>query len=341
MKIKKIQYNPCSLKLNQKFCNSKTQYSIKENILIEIITGSISGYGEISPLEKFSTETTQEIQWGLEAFIQAIDYDADYSLNDLLILADIHCNEIPSLHFGIDTALYDIESKKNKVSLSKLLSSRSYDYIKFSSLYSNQSKKIQYKTKTIKYKLGVQSIDEDMQVLESIANNNKSIKFRFDANRCYTFEEFLEVYKKLKIFNIDYFEEPIQNPSLEKLKKIKNELDCKIAIDESLYDGSDYNLWINEKIIHAIIIKPSILGGYKKILRLSQMAQKNNLRVILSSSLENHIGNMATIHLAATLENNEEHGLDIYNFYDTVINKSVYQKNTFDINLKSLIGLGI
>ena len=177
MKIKKIRYNPCSLKLNQKFCNSKTQYSIKENILIEIITDSMSGYGEISPLENFSTETTQEIQWGLEAFIQAIDYDADYSLNDLLILAEIHCNEIPSLHFGIDTALYDIESKKNKVSLSKLLSSRSYDYIKFSSLYSNQSKKIQYKTKNIKYKLGIQSIDEDIQVLESIASNNKSIKF--------------------------------------------------------------------------------------------------------------------------------------------------------------------
>ena len=75
MKIKKIRYNPCSPKLNQKFCNSKTQYSIKENILIEIITDSMSGYGEISPLENFSTETTQEIQWGLEAFIQAIDYD--------------------------------------------------------------------------------------------------------------------------------------------------------------------------------------------------------------------------------------------------------------------------
>ena len=137
MKIKKIQYSICSLKLNQKFCNSKTQYSIKENILIEIITGSISGHGEISPLEEFSTETTQEIQWGLEAFIQAIDYDADYSLNDLLILADIHCNEIPSLHFGVDTALYDIESKKNKVSLSKLLSSKSYEHIKSRSTYSN------------------------------------------------------------------------------------------------------------------------------------------------------------------------------------------------------------
>ena len=112
MKIKKIEQTTSTFNLNQKFCNAKTEYSTKENILIKIITDSVSGYGEISPLEKFSTETTQEIQWGLEAFMQSIDYNIDYSFNDLLVLAEIHCNHIPSLHFGIDTALYDIESKK-------------------------------------------------------------------------------------------------------------------------------------------------------------------------------------------------------------------------------------
>ena len=264
MRIKKIQQTTSVFNLDQKFCNAKTQYSTKENILIEIITDSVSGYGEISPLEKFSTETMQEIHWGLEAFIQSIDYDINYSLNDLLVLAEIHCNQIPSLHFGIDTALYDIESKKNQASLSKFLSSASYDNIKFSSLYSNQSQKVKYHTQTIKYKLGVESINKDIQTLESIANNNKSIKFRLDANRHYTLEKFLEIYKKLKIFNIDYFEEPIQNPDLEKLKKLKNKFDFKIAIDESLYDGSNYNLWINEGLIDSMIIKPSILGSYKK-----------------------------------------------------------------------------
>jgi len=341
MKIKKIEQTTSTFNLNQKFCNAKTEYSTKENILIKIITDSVSGYGEISPLEKFSTETMQEIHWGLEAFIQSIDYDINYSLNDLLVLAEIHCNQIPSLHFGIDTALYDIASKKNQASLSKFLSSASYDNIKFSSLYSNQSQKVKYHTQTIKYKLGVESINKDIQTLESIANNNKSIKFRLDANRHYTLEEFLEVYKKLKIFNIDYFEEPIQNPDLEKLKKIKNEFDFKIAIDESLYDGSNYNLWINEGLIHSMIIKPSILGSYKKNFNLYQVAQKNNLRVIFSSSLESSIGNMATIHLAAILENNEEHGLDIYNFYDTFINQPIYKQDAFCVNLESLIGLGI
>ena len=78
MKIKKIEQTVSTFNLNQKFCNARTQYSTKENILIEIITDSVSGYGEISPLEKFSSDTTQEIQWGLQAFIQSIDYNINY-----------------------------------------------------------------------------------------------------------------------------------------------------------------------------------------------------------------------------------------------------------------------
>ena len=128
---------------------------------------------------------------------------------------------------------------------------------------------------------------------------------------------------------------------MEKLKKIKNEFDLKIAIDESLYDGSDYKLWIDEDLVNTIILKPSILGGYKKNLGLCQVAQKNNLKIVFSSSLESSVGNMATIHLAATLNNSQEHGLDIYNFYNTFTKNPIYQKNALYINLKSLIGLGI
>ena len=114
MKIKKIKQTPLTLKLNNTFFNAKAQYSTKESIIIEIITDSFSGYGEISPLDNFSTETLQEINWGLQAFMQSIDYNIEYSLEDILILTEVYCNQIPSLHFGIDTAFYDIESKKNK-----------------------------------------------------------------------------------------------------------------------------------------------------------------------------------------------------------------------------------
>ena len=50
---------------------------------------------------------------------------------------------------------------------------------------------------------------------------------------------------------------------------------------------------------------------------------------------------MATIHLAAAINNNHEHGLNIHNFYDDFINQSIYKKNASIINLDKLIGLGI
>ena len=149
------------------------------------------------------------------------------------------------------------------------------------------------------------------------------------------------IYKKLEKYNVEYFEEPLQNPDIDKLKKIKNEFEVKIAIDESLYDGSDYRSWIKTGVINSIIIKPSIFGGYKNILNLCQIAENNNIKIIFSSALEGSIGNMATIHIAATIQDKQEHGLDIYNFYDTVTDKPVYQKNAFCVNLESLIGLGI
>ena len=336
MKIKNINQIACNLQLNKKFENSSTLYQKKENIIIEIISDSCIGYGEICTLNNFSHETFQEINWGFQAFIASIDNTIEYSLNDLLILADINCAHIPSLHFGIDTALYDMESKKNKLSLSLFLSSKALDSIKLSSLYTKQKK---YYTDTIKYKLGINKIEQDIQILKLIQNENINIKFRLDANRKYTFEEFKSLYQKLNN-NIEYFEEPIKNPDTAMLQKIKSEMGVKIAIDESLYDGSDYKKWIKKGLIDTIIIKPSILGGYEKNFNLCEFAKKYNIQVIFSSALESSIGNAATIHLAAITQNNKEHGLNIYNFYDTFKQQPLYQKYDTIVNLKSIVGLG-
>ena len=336
MKIKNINQIACNLQLNKTFENSSTSYETKENIIIEIISNSCTGYGEVCTLNNFSNETFQEINWGFQAFIESIDHTLEYSLNDLLTLADIHCSHIPSLHFGIDTALYDMESKKNKLSLSLFLSSKALNSIKLSSLYTKQKK---YYTDTIKYKLGLNKIEEDIQLLKLIQNENKNIKFRLDANRKYTFLEFKSFCQNLNN-NIEYFEEPIKNPCTAMLQKIKSEIGVKIAIDESLYDGSDYTKWIKQDLIDTIIIKPSILGGYQKNLNLCKLAKKYNIQVVFSSALESSIGNAATIHLAAITQNNKEHGLNIYNFYDTFKQQPLYQKYDTIVNLESIVGLG-
>ena len=61
---------------------------------------------------------------------------------------------------------------------------------------------------------------------------------------------------------------------------------CRYAFYKLIKGGFNYS----------IIIKPSILGGYNKFFDLCKICKKYNTNIILSSSLESSIGNMATLH---------------------------------------------
>ena len=74
-----------------------------------------------------------------------------------------------------------------------------------------------YTGDTIKYKLGVQTLNEDIKKLNSIQSCNKSIQFRLDCNRCYTVQEVSSMYQRLEHLNINYLEEPIKNPTTKRL----------------------------------------------------------------------------------------------------------------------------
>ena len=336
MKINKIEYNEQQINLKNIFRNNQTEYSYKKSLIIQICTNECIGLGEASPLDGFSNETFQEIIWALELFIKSISFDTEYTFHELLNLAELHCAEIPSLHFAIDTAIYDIEGKKRQLPISKILNSECKNINFFSDLYIPNKSLNQIKSNTIKYKLGVRDINEDIKIFNLIHDNK--VKLRLDANQGYTFEQFQKIYFKLSDYNIDYFEEPIKNLNSNILLKLNK---IPIAIDESIYQNNEYKNWLKDGLINTLIIKPSIWGGYKKNFCLMKLAKEYNTKIILSTALENSIGNMATIHLAAALDNNLEHGLNIYNFYNTFITQPIYSKSDISISLNNIIGLGL
>ena len=345
MKITKVNYSTYKNYLKQIFCNSKNKYSYQESVMIELIILNSSepliGYGEASILAGFSKESIQEINWGIESFIAAIDFNYNYSLEELLNLVEVQCCELPSLHFAIDTALYDLTGKLHNSPISKLLNKNSAELVEFSDIYISNNQIKNQQSHIIKYKLGINKINDDIQIINNLSDKNPKMQFRFDGNRLYTEIEFLEVLKKLKHININYFEEPLINLNSSILKKIKNEINVKIAIDESLYNGNNYLNWIKNNLIDSVIVKPSIFGGYKKNFELYNLCMAKNINVILSSALENSIGNMSTIHLAAAINNNFLHGLNIHNFFDDFIYPPPYSKNKTYVNINKFIGLGI
>ena len=331
-----LRPHPYQIPLSKNFENSKNKYNNQKGVIVTIETNNFIGKGEAVILKGFTHYTLQEIIWSMESFLSAIEKNENYLLDELLMTVKIHCSETPTLQFAIETALYDIESQKKKVSIARFFNKNSSDYVNCSQILINRE--TQSRNNINKIKIGVNRLEDDIKFLKKFYNKNSNKKIRLDANQLFSVNEFDNFYKQISNLNIDFFEEPLKNPTLEKINFIKSKYPkLNYALDESIYQTKNYKSWIDKDLISVLIIRPSILGSYEKFFKLKKLYNKN-LSILISSSLENSIGNMAIIHLASTLENQSKHGVNIFSFYDKFIIPPLYKNDR--INLQSTIGLG-
>ena len=66
--------------------------------------------------------------------------------------------------------------------------------------------------------------------------------------------------------------------------------------------------------------------------------KKNNIKVIVSSSLQTQIGNLANINIAAVLNNKLYHGLNNHAYFDNL--ELTYSKNATQVDISKIVGLG-
>ena len=336
MKIIKIYYEKYEIPLIEKFKNSKNQYTNQQGLVFTIKTKEHVGLGEAVLLNGFSNHTMQEMVWAAESLIESIQDNEEYSMEELLIMAEIHCSHTPPVQFAIDTALYDIESQKQGLPLSKFLNKEAFGCVDCSQTLLNPKNIIT--SDTVKIKIGAHSMKDDIGFLNKIDQEYPNVKMRLDANQCYSIEEFSLLYKNISHLNIDFLEEPIKNPNIKKIKHIKSLYpSLNYAIDESIYQNRNYEEWIKNNLISTMIIRPSILGSFRSFFSIIDLYQ-SHLQILVSSSLENSVGNMAIIHLASTLSRKSKHGLNIYSFYNQFFIPPSYKNHK--IKLEHLVGLG-
>ena len=234
MKIIKIYYEKYEIPLIEKFKNSKNQYTNQQGLIFVIQTKEHVGLGEAVLLSGFSKHTMQEMIWAAESLIGSIQNNEEYSTEELLIMAEIHCSQTPSVQFAIDTALYDIESQKQNLPLSKILNKEAFGCIDCSQTLLDQKNIIT--SDTVKIKIGANSMKDDISFLNKIEKEHPNVKMRLDANQCYSIDELSYLYKNISHLNIDFLEEPIKNPNIKKIEYIKNLYpSLNYAIDESIY----------------------------------------------------------------------------------------------------------
>ncbi len=307
MKISQFTVTPYSIPFVKPLQTSEKTYIQREGVWLQIRYEDYIGVGEAAPLEGFSQENVKEVHYALEGFHQAIDGES-FDSDDLLSLVNIHTEGIPSATFALEMAIFDLLAQETKKPLALYLNPDAPTEITVNGISGIHMPGDGFKV--IKVKVGFRNLFDEIEHLVMLTQSfGKEILFRLDVNGAFDLPQAIRFCKEMEAFNIDYIEQPLPAEELEDLAELSYHTEIPIAVDESLTDYSSAEKIIENQATDVFVIKPMISGGFTESKKIIYLAKEENIRIVITSSLETNIGRMACLHLAAANEITEACGL--------------------------------
>lgn len=172
----------------------------------------------------------------------------------------------------------------------------------------------------IKLKIGAIDFESELDLLKYIRDQfpASEIEIRVDANGAFAIPEALEKLKRLSDFELHSIEQPIKAGNIAEMAELCVKSPLAIALDEELIGVSEFTK--KEKIIKEIkppyiILKPSLIGGYRGSDEWIHLAESHNTGWWITSALESNIGLNAIAQYTYTLKNSMPQGLGTGGLY--------------------------
>jgi o-succinylbenzoate synthase len=228
----------------------------------------------------------------------------------------------PSIQFGVEMAFLSLSSK-NPFELFPSDFTRGMRSIPINGLIwmgdeSFMKEQIEQKLKEgfrcIKMKIGSIDFDQEIAILKSIRKkfSKEQIELRVDANGAFSRADALNKLKVLSKLELHSIEQPIKQGNIAAMGDLCAQSPLAIALDEELI--GIFNVTKKEKLLQNIqpqyiVLKPSLVGGFKGSREWIQLADKLNIKWWITSALESNIGLNAIAQWTYTLENTLPQGL--------------------------------
>jgi len=213
---------------------------------------------------------------------------------------------MPSVRFGLEMAVLNLLAESTSQSLGRVLSENCQEEIEINGLVIGEKNEIINQAKiligdgyrTLKMKVGRKSIDEEIETVEELREIiNGKAQLRLDANRRWSFPDAVRFAKSVGLDNIEYIEEPLGD--VIKLKDYFDQTAMPVALDESLSEQPLDNLE-NLRGLKAFIIKPSVIAGFERSMKLVRYAKARGIYSIISSAFESSLALTALANFAAS-----------------------------------------
>ncbi len=230
--------------------------------------------------------------------------------------------EFPSILFGIETAMKDLENQGKRVIFPSSFS-KGKDSIRINGLIWMGTKeemrtqimdKLEQGFSCIKLKIGAIDFETEVDLLKAIRKEFGAdhIELRVDANGAFSPKDALNKLDTLSKLNIHSIEQPIKANQWEEMARLCRQTPLPIALDEELIgvnDCSCKSALLDTIHPQYIILKPSLHGGFAGSKEWIDRANERNTQWWITSALESNIGLNAIAQWCYTLGNPLPQGL--------------------------------
>ena len=311
MKIDSIIIEPFNIQMLKPFEMFNQKYFVRTGWYVKIKCENLIGHGEIAPLDGYSPDHNLYVKDKIKNIFKNLNGLDLISLKDFIYEK---FKNYPSIQFGFETAVYDLLSKKKMIPMSQYLNQKSLKKI-FSNSNLNINSDIKQLNDIVKIKITSLELDRYKLFFDKILNKFSNLKFRLDFNEILNLKEAKMWVKELSDYNIQYIEQPLPKEQVLELSDLKNYSKIPIAVDESITCLDSAYRMIENNCADIFIIKPMISGGYLNTKKIVDVAEKNNIKSIITTTLESEIGFLANVHIAAALNIKEYCGFSTWNLF--------------------------
>lgn len=316
----KATYKKYILNFKRPSGTSRGVLTEKETWFIHLEENGKIGIGECGILRTLSVDDRPDYEEKLQWVCENIHLGKDKLWESLL--------EFPSIQFGVEMAFLSLASKtpfelfeSEFTSGQKSMLINGLVWMGEESFMKQQiEEKLAQGFTCIKLKIGAIDFEKELGLLRFIRQHfdEKTIEIRVDANGAFSSNDALHKIKQLAVYKLHSIEQPIQKNNTDRMAELCKITPLPIALDEELigvFLPSEKEALLQKIKPQYIILKPSLVGGFRGTLEWISIAEKLKIKWWITSALESNIGLNAIAQFTYTLHNLLPQGLGTGGLY--------------------------
>ncbi|WP_353777778.1 enolase C-terminal domain-like protein [Winogradskyella sp. 3972H.M.0a.05] len=311
---------------------SRGVMTTKETWFIILDANGKRGIGECGILRGLSFDDRPDYEDKLKWVCKHIDLGLNTLLGEL--------TEFPSIQFGLEIAFKSLEGATEfdlfpsnftrgeaSIPINGLIWMGDESFMK-----TQIKQKIEAGFSCIKMKIGAIDFETELSLLKSIRKefSPSDIELRVDANGAFSPDDALRKLERLSEFKLHSIEQPIKQGQFVAMAKLCEQTPLPIALDEELIGVFDVTK--KQELLQIIkpqyiILKPSLVGGFKGSNEWISLAEQLNIGWWITSALESNIGLNAIAQWTYTLDSKMPQGLGTGSLFTNNFDSPLKVKN--------------